>query len=66
LYLLSQFFEDKGVEELLGKGVESSWINDDKIDRVIDDLFEFDLNQIFVEIVLSVIKKFAIKTKYYH
>lgn len=63
---MSQFFEDKGVEELLGKGVESSWINDDKIDRVIDDLFEFDLNQIFVEIVLSVIKKFAIKTKYYH
>jgi transposase len=30
LYLFSQFFEDKGIENLLGCGVKSNYINDDK------------------------------------
>ena len=46
LYLFSQFFEDKGVE--------SNYINDDKIGRVM------------IEIVLLVVNKFEIETKYAH
>jgi transposase len=66
LYLFSQFFEDKGVEELLGKGVESKYINDDKIGRVMDGMYRFGLNALFIEIVLLVVKKFEIETKYAH
>jgi transposase len=66
LYLFSQFFEDKGIEILLGSGVESDYINDDKIGRVMDKLYKYGLNNLFIEIVLSVIKKFKIDTKYLH
>ena len=31
LYLFSQFFEDKGIETLLGAGRKANYINDDKI-----------------------------------
>jgi transposase len=66
LYLFSQFFEDKGIENLLGCGVKSDYINDDKIGRVMDELYKYGLNSLFIEIVLSVINKFKIETKYSH
>ncbi len=66
LYLFSQFFEDKGIEILLGSGVKSDYINDDKIGRVMDKLYKYGLNNLFIEIVLSVIKKFNIDPKYSH
>lgn len=66
LYLFSQFFDDKGIEILLGKDVEKDYINDDKIGRVMDKLYKYGLNNLFIEIGLSVIKKFNIDTKYSH
>ncbi|MHC5747365.1 MAG: IS1634 family transposase [Nostoc sp.] len=66
LYLFSQFFQDKGIEILLEEGVKSEYINDDKIGRVMDKLYKYGLNNLFIEIVLSVIKKFNIDTKYSH
>lgn len=66
LYLFSQFFEDKGIETLLGAGIKSDYINDDKIGRVMDKLYKYGLNKIFMEIVLSVVKKFQIDLKYAH
>jgi transposase len=66
LYLFSQFFDDKGIEILLGEDVKNDYINDDKIGRVMDKLYKYGLNNLFIEIVLSVIKKFKIDTKYSH
>ena len=66
LYLFSQFFEDKRIEELLGEEIKTDYINDDKIGRVMDELYKHGLNDIFIEVVLSVIKKFKIETKYSH
>ncbi len=66
LYLFSQFFEDKGIEILLGEEVKSDYLNDDKIGRIMDKLYKYGLNNLFIEIGLSVIKKFKINTKYSH
>jgi transposase len=66
MYLFSQFFEDKAIEILLGEGVKRDYINDDKIGRVMEKLYQHGLNNLFVEIVLFVIKKFKIETKYSH
>jgi transposase len=66
LYLFSQFFDDKGIEILLGEDVNSDYLNDDKIGRVMDKLYKYGLNNLFIEIGLSVIKKFKIETKYSH
>jgi transposase len=66
LYLFSQFFEDKAVEELLGKGIKKEYLNDDKLGRVMDEIYQLGLSSLFVELVLLVIKKFNIGTKYSH
>ena len=36
LYLFSQFFDDKGIEILLGKDIKNDYINDDKIENLIE------------------------------
>ena len=66
LYLFSQFFEDKAVEKLLGEEIKNEYLNDDKIGRVMDEIYQLGLTSLFVEIVLLVIKKFKIETKYSH
>ena len=50
LYLFSQFFEDKAIEKLLGTDINSEYLNDDKIVRVMDDIYQLG------EIGLLVIK----------
>ncbi|WP_430639712.1 IS1634-like element ISCwa1 family transposase [Crocosphaera watsonii WH 8501] len=66
LYLFSQFFQDKAIEKLLGERIKTDYLNDDKIGRVMDELYKYGLNDIFIEVVLEVIKKFKIDLKYSH
>jgi len=66
LYLFSQFFEDKAIEHLLGNGIKSEDLNDDKLGRVMDKLYKYGLTELFLIIALEVIKKNKISTKYSH
>ena len=66
LYLFPNFFKDKAVEQLLGAGVKAEELNDDKLGRVMDKLYKYGLNNIFLVIGLEVIKKYGISTKYSH
>ncbi|WP_430640014.1 IS1634-like element ISCwa1 family transposase [Crocosphaera watsonii WH 8501] len=66
LYLFSQFFQDKAIEKLLGERIKPDYLNDDKIGRVMDELYKYGLNDIFIEVVLEVIKKFKIDLKHSH
>ena len=52
LYWFSQFFEDKAIEKLLGTGINSEYLNDDKIGRVMDDIYQLGLTNLFIEIGL--------------
>ena len=66
LYLFPQFFEDKATEHLLGEGIESSQLNDDKIGRTMDNLYRQGLSSIFLKIALAVVDKYGISTNYSH
>ncbi len=66
LYLFRQFFADKATEHLLGKGIEATQLNDDKIGRVMDKLYEKGLSSIFLKIALAVVKKHQIFTGFSH
>jgi Transposase len=66
LYLFSQFFEDKAIEKLLGTGINSEYLNNDKIGLLMDDIYQLGLTNLFIEIGLLVIKKFKIETSYAH
>jgi transposase len=66
LYLFPKFFEDKATEHLLGKGVSANSLNDDKIGRVMDKLYEGGLSSIFLLITLPMVKKYQIRTQFSH
>ena len=62
IYLFSQFFEDKAIEKLLGTGINSKYLNDDKIGILMDNIYQLGLINLFIELGLLVIKKFKIET----
>ena len=66
LYLFPQFFEDKATEHLLGEGIEPKHLNDDKIGRVMDKLYQLDVSGIFLLISLAAVKKFGVATENSH
>lgn len=66
LYLFPQYFQDKPVEKLLGSGIKASEINDDKIGRVMDDIYEISCSLLWTKIGLNTIEKFDILTKFSH
>jgi len=47
LYLISRFFEDKPVELLLGPGIEAEHLNDDRLGRALDQLYDTGLTTLF-------------------
>jgi len=66
LYLFTQFFDDKATEHIFGEGIVPEDFNDDKIGRVMDKLYKFGLNKIFLAIALAAFKKYGIDNKYSH
>ena len=40
IYLFSQFFEDKAIEKLNRTGINSEYLNDDKIGILMDDIYQ--------------------------
>jgi transposase len=50
LYLVPQFFENKPVEHLLGKGITADMLNDDCLGRTLDWLYAHDPTRLFAGI----------------
>ena len=66
LYLFSQFFESKPVAHLLGEGIEASHLNDDRIARVLDQLWAFGLSSLFVRLAMAAVSKFDVNVSQTH
>ena len=66
LYLFGQFFEGKAIEALLGKGVKSEYLNDDRLGTVLDELSAAGLSEVFLEISLGAAEKFGVKQDVAH
>jgi transposase len=66
LYLFSQFFEGKATEHLIGPGVKPEHLNDSRLGRVLDQLYEKGLTSVFMEIALAAVKRFGVNTKRAH
>ena len=48
MYLFEEFFIGKATDHLIGEGVEPAHLNDDRLGRVLDKLYEADLSELFV------------------
>ena len=65
LYLFPQFFEDKATEHVIGKGILPEHLNDDRIGRIMDKLYEKGLSSLFLIIALATVKKYNINIDYF-
>ena len=50
LYLIPHFFSDKPVGLLLGPGIEAAHLNDDRLGRALDELYETGLTALFTKL----------------
>ena len=66
LYLFPQFFKDKATEHLIGKGILPEHLNDDRIGRIMDKLYEKGLSSLFLIIALATVKKYNINIDFSH
>lgn len=66
MYLFSRFFEGKPTEHLLGEGIKPEHLNDDKLARVLEKLFEGGLTSLFVEIALRAAEREGVGTDRIH
>lgn len=66
LYLFSRFFEGKATAHLLGEGIQPEHLNDDRLGRVLDILWEKGLSNIFMSVALTLVKKYDISVETLH
>ncbi len=66
LYLFPKFFEDKATEHLLGRGILPEHLNEHKIGRVMDKLYDCGLSELFLLIALAAAKKYQINLDFSH
>lgn len=57
LYMVSSFFENKPTSLLLGKGIESSHLNDTVIGRALDDIQSYGTTKLFSQLTPKVVSK---------
>ena len=60
LYLFQEFFEGKATEHLIAPGVKPEHLNDDKLGRVLDNLFDADLTKVFVSCAMKAASRYGI------
>lgn len=66
LYLFSEFFESKPIEHLLGPGVEPKHLNDDRLGRVLDQLYELGTTTFFLQAAMQAVNRFEVNTGQVH
>src|SRR5690349_4010211 len=66
LYLVPQFFANKPVEHLLGRGITAEMLNDDCLGRTLDWLYAHDPTKLFAGISLRARQVFGISTQQIH
>ncbi len=66
LYLFEKFFEGIATEHLFGEGIYPEHLNDDRLGRVLDKLYDAGLTEIFIRVALSAAERFGVKINSLH
>jgi transposase len=66
LYLFGEFFLGKATEHLLGEGIKPEHLNDDRIGRGLDSLWNLGLTSLFTSIAMLAQQRFQIASKSLH
>jgi transposase len=66
LYMVSSFFEDKPIEQLLGEGIKSSQLNDTVLGRALDAIHSYGCTTLYANIAPQICKNLGITPKTVH
>jgi transposase len=66
LYLFSSFFMGKATEHLIGQGVKAEYLNESRLGRVMDQIYEYGITLMFVKIASEMANKFGISSEHAH
>jgi len=66
LYLTPQFFYDKPVERLIGKGIEAQHLNDDVLRRVLDAIWEYGPSALYPQLAMQAVKSLGLLCRFGH
>lgn len=66
LYLFERFFVGKATEHLLGEGIKPEHLNDDRLGRILDQLFQAGLSTLFVKVALAAAFQFGVRRDSLH
>jgi transposase len=56
LHMYPQYFKERPVERLIGKGIKAEYINDDALGRCLDKLYDAGVSDIYQTLSASVVK----------
>ena len=66
LYLFGEFFVGKATKHLIGTGVKAEYLNESRLGRVMDQLYEDGITLMFVKIATEMSKRYEIRTNHAH
>jgi transposase len=66
LYLFSDFFSGKATEHLIGEGIKAEYLNDSRLGRVLEQLYEYGVSLLFIKIAYVMVERFRIKIRSGH
>jgi len=66
LYMVSSFFDDKPIEELLGKGIEASYLNDTVLGRALDSISEYGTTKLYTQLATQICSKLELQPTLFH
>ena len=66
LYLMPQFFKDKPIERLLGKGIEAEHLNDDTLGRALDAIYTYDAEKLYSQLAAQSVKRLGLSCQIGH
>lgn len=64
--VFEEFFRGKAIEHLIGPDIEPEHLNDDRMGRILDKLFEAGLTELFVSIATKAAERFGVCTNSVH
>jgi transposase len=61
LFLFSEFFRRKATEHLIGEGIKAEYLNESRLGRVLEQLYEYGVSLLFIKIAFVMVERFGIK-----
>jgi len=66
LYLFEQFFVGKATEHLLEAGIRPEHLNDDRLGRLLDLIYQFGTTELFVKLAMEASRRCGLHTRSVH